>query len=239
MWWMLLVACGNGPAVETEPVVPEPAVAPEPGDAPAPAPAPASVAAGSCDLAPAYVSVEAQECGRGGARCHWRISFSNGRYEWKFSDVRDGGTYTCADGVVTGKGLDSEFVGHLTPEGLTWHGVAYEPVSPDTTGAAPAPAAPASGASVDLQELAADRAEAVACTTDADCAVSSLVDGSCCHLGCGPANAYNKTFLARLEAHQEAACSPAVVQCPAVACMRQEYFPKCREGACVAVKEPL
>ncbi len=84
---------------------------------------------------------------------------------------------------------------------------------------------------------AASDETARACEADADCAVTELVNGSCCNRGCGPSSAYNREFLAGLKAHNDAHCADRrAYECLAVACMWEAYHATCEEGRCVAAR---
>jgi len=80
-----------------------------------------------------YNSVTERECGLspdGAARCHWYVSFTETRFNWRYSDVIENGTFTCAANTVTGQGLGGRnIVGQYEPatRTLTWDGVAYMP----------------------------------------------------------------------------------------------------------------
>jgi hypothetical protein len=78
----------------------------------------------------AFLSVTEQECGRGGLRCHWRISFTATIFSWTHSDIGETGAYTCAGSTVTGQRLGGNaIVGQWdgASQTLTWDGLAYTP----------------------------------------------------------------------------------------------------------------
>ena len=77
-----------------------------------------------------FSSIEELECGLtpdGPALCHWSIVFEeNGDYLWQYSDVGQGGTYTCEGGVITVENdPDLEVSYDLEAGILTWDGVQY------------------------------------------------------------------------------------------------------------------
>jgi hypothetical protein len=71
------------------------------------------------------------ECGRGGLRCRWRVSFTATMFNWIYSDVAESGTYTCSRSMVTGQrfGGTNTVAGQYDPASqiLTWNGLAYTP----------------------------------------------------------------------------------------------------------------
>lgn len=78
-----------------------------------------------------FLSVDQLECGLGEdgpMLCNWRLSFEeDGDYLWMYSDVGQGGTYTCEGGVITlleGPVIDHSY--DLFAGILTWDGVDYE-----------------------------------------------------------------------------------------------------------------
>jgi hypothetical protein len=82
-----------------------------------------------------FASIEELECGltpEGPALCHWSIVFEeDGDYLWQYSDVGQGGTYTCEGGVITVENDPELEVSYAVESGiLTWDGVQYvaEPV---------------------------------------------------------------------------------------------------------------
>lgn len=77
-----------------------------------------------------FSSVEELECGlgpKGVELCNWTIVFEeNGDYLWQYSDVGQGGTYTCEDGVITVGNDPALEVSYDPASGiLTWDGVEY------------------------------------------------------------------------------------------------------------------
>ena len=91
---------------------------------------------------------------------------------------------------------------------------------------------------VSVGKLAKTVPEARACTTHSDCRTTTLQDGNCCRAGCGPSNAYNATFLSRLEAHQKESCSGSRLgDCPAYGCAAKQYRAVCEQGLCVAKEQ--
>lgn len=79
-----------------------------------------------------FQSVDELECGlgpMGPVLCHWTLQFAeDGNFMWMYSDVGEGGGYTCIQGEITLEGLETP--DHLyDPETgiLTWDGVDYEP----------------------------------------------------------------------------------------------------------------
>lgn len=77
-----------------------------------------------------WQSVDELECGLtldGTALCHWSLSFAaDGTFSWQYSDIGDSGTWTCADGVITGDASGGPVEGTLDGDALTWDDVAYE-----------------------------------------------------------------------------------------------------------------
>lgn len=77
-----------------------------------------------------FASIEELECGLGpmGVElCSWTIVFEeDGDYLWQYSDVGQGGTYTCEGGVIT-VGNDPMLDASYEPASgiLTWDGVEY------------------------------------------------------------------------------------------------------------------
>ena len=75
-----------------------------------------------------FASIEELECGlgpTGPVPCHWQIVFEeDGDYLWNYSDVGEGGTYTCADGVID-TGIDHDIAYDATTGILTWDAVEY------------------------------------------------------------------------------------------------------------------
>ena len=77
-----------------------------------------------------FSSIEELECGltpEGPALCHWSIVFEeNGDYLWQYSDVGQGGTYTCEGGMITvGNAPELEVSYDIETGILTWDGVQY------------------------------------------------------------------------------------------------------------------
>jgi hypothetical protein len=60
--------------------------------------------------------------------------------------------------------------------------------------------------------------------------LSYLNDRSCCGYACDPGAARNRTFEARLKAHQATACVETMPQCPAYACEEPDEM---LEAVCV------
>lgn len=76
----------------------------------------------------AFLSVEELECGLGPdgpVLCNWQITFEeDGDYLWMYSDVGEGGTYTCQGGnLFISGGSDVDF--DAATGILTWDGVEY------------------------------------------------------------------------------------------------------------------
>lgn len=76
-----------------------------------------------------FLSTEELECGLGPdgpVLCHWQIAFEvDGDYLWQYSDIGQGGTYTCEGAVLT---LDDPAIGTSYDPAtgiLTWDGVEY------------------------------------------------------------------------------------------------------------------
>jgi len=116
-WVWLAVGCG----IEVGTIEPE--ERPQ-GCAPEPKPPPI----GDCDVVGTWRSVEEQEGGRGEdgpALCRWTIAFHpDGSFDWQYSDIAERGTWTCADGEITGSTGQGSF---FPPDELVWDGVDYEP----------------------------------------------------------------------------------------------------------------
>ncbi len=79
-----------------------------------------------------FRSVEKREAGRGGATMHWELSFREGKFRWRYSDVSEAGTYTfdAKTHTVLGAtgGRDQRIKGRLDPATgvLVWDGVQYQ-----------------------------------------------------------------------------------------------------------------
>lgn len=78
-----------------------------------------------------FTSVEELECGlgpNGVELCNWSVAFGfDGTFTWMHSDVGEGGSYACADGVITV--VDGPMVDVVYDDGndqLTWDGVLYQ-----------------------------------------------------------------------------------------------------------------
>jgi hypothetical protein len=77
-----------------------------------------------------FSSVEELECGltpMGPQLCHWTVVFEeDGDYLWQYSDVGQGGTYTCEGGVISVDN-DPDLEASYDPVTgiLTWDGVEY------------------------------------------------------------------------------------------------------------------
>lgn len=57
--------------------------------------------------------------------CYWSLYFRDRSYDWSYSDVVVGGTYSCGGGViVTGDGREMYY--DYSRDGITWEGVFYE-----------------------------------------------------------------------------------------------------------------
>lgn len=104
---------------------------PQPGDGTAPAAEVADVCA-ELRRQGAYVSRVDFECGpplegRPAPRCHSRIEFSEGTYQWRHTDMVFTGTYTCEGFQIRG----DEHHGTFDPETghLRWEGVEYVPAT--------------------------------------------------------------------------------------------------------------
>jgi len=82
-----------------------------------------------------FASLEELECGlgpKGPILCNWSITFEeSGDFLWQYSDVGQGGTYTCGGGVlnVDDPGIEVSY----DPETgvLTWEGVEYMAIPTD------------------------------------------------------------------------------------------------------------
>lgn len=76
-----------------------------------------------------FASTEELECGLGPdgpVLCNWQITFEgDGSYLWQYSDIGQGGTYSCEDGVLTPD--DPGLAATYDPATgiLTWDGVEY------------------------------------------------------------------------------------------------------------------
>lgn len=78
-----------------------------------------------------YASVEQYECGLGPdgtEQCNWTLYFSQGAYEWSFSDIVAVGDYTCDGPVILGTSGGTDFDGYLDGETgiLTWNQIEYQ-----------------------------------------------------------------------------------------------------------------
>ncbi|GEM_PF-3429479 len=114
---------------------------------------------------------------------------------------------------------------------------AAEPVAePTQAPPIPIPSPPKPAGDGSIPKAAADD-EARACEKDSDCAVTELVNGSCCDRGCGPSSSYRKDFLPRIEAAKKEHCADRrAYECLAVACMWEAYRAVCKEQRCTAVR---
>jgi hypothetical protein len=76
-----------------------------------------------------FSSVEELECGLGPdgpVLCHWQVTFEeDGDWLWQYSDVGEGGTYTCEGGTLVLSDPEIEFVVDLKVGALFWEGVEY------------------------------------------------------------------------------------------------------------------
>lgn len=77
-----------------------------------------------------FSSIEELECGLGPdgpVPCHWQVTFEeSGDYLWQYSDVGEGGTYTCESSVITLENNPDLEVAYDPATGiLTWDGVQY------------------------------------------------------------------------------------------------------------------
>jgi hypothetical protein len=94
----------------------------------------------NCDLAGTrWMSLDPHECGLGPdgvALCHWRLGFTDTAWDWMHSDVGEFGTWTCADGAITGaRSGGSGITGALVDAThLTWDGLPYVPEGSVDTG---------------------------------------------------------------------------------------------------------
>jgi len=86
---------------------------------------------------------------------------------------------------------------------------------------------------------AAQGANPLACSTDADCAISSVRDGDCCNQLCQATNVYATDFLATLQAQHSRLCADVV--CPVASCMppTERWVATCEAGTCVATSLPI
>lgn len=79
-----------------------------------------------------YLSVEQFECGQDPGNpelCNWSLTFADGNFDWRFSDILSNGTYTCDGPMVFGNPSDSnEIPGYLDAETgiLTWNQIDYQ-----------------------------------------------------------------------------------------------------------------
>lgn len=238
-WLVFLWGCASGSApVDPAPVPVEPAPAVDPVPELAPEPA----AAGCDGLADTvWHSTEPMECGRGGGKCHWTVTFTASEYSWRYSDVSESGTWTCANGAITGTLFNGDTrAGTFADGALTWQASAYAAGEPPEVPlpAAPAPTAPAPTAPAPTVTPSPVKASNT-CATASDCATSSLTEGSCCTTPCGDGNAYTHAKLAELKTWYSDHCDgEARRKCPVAACIHISYMPACREGRCVAVTGP-
>jgi hypothetical protein len=88
-----------------------------------------------------FESVERQTGGPGPngstSEVHWRVAFDDGTFEYSYTDVVEGGSYTCEhdDGTATlegeSGGSGSTYSGRYDPETgvLVWDDVRYRPVA--------------------------------------------------------------------------------------------------------------
>ncbi|MCA9653973.1 MAG: hypothetical protein H6712_03745 [Myxococcales bacterium] len=80
-----------------------------------------------------FQSVDELECGldpMGPVLCHWTLEFgSDGSFLWMYSDIGEGGTYSCVGGMVVLEGNETPDHSYdLETHILNWNGVDYEPV---------------------------------------------------------------------------------------------------------------
>jgi hypothetical protein len=80
-----------------------------------------------------YKSRDKQECGppeEDGtvSRCHWRLRFSKGEYEWQYTDMLMNGKYAC-EGLTIRETAPEAHSGRLDPRTghVFWEGVEYVP----------------------------------------------------------------------------------------------------------------
>ena len=81
-----------------------------------------------------FESIEELECGltpEGVELCHWQVRFEdNGEWLWNYSDVGQGGDYTCVGGVLTiTNDVTIEHAYDPRTQTLTWEGVDYRPAA--------------------------------------------------------------------------------------------------------------
>lgn len=77
-----------------------------------------------------FLSIEELECGlgpKGVELCSWSVAFDEaGEYLWMYSDLGEGGSYSCDGGVITlGNNPSLEAVYDAETGILTWDGVEY------------------------------------------------------------------------------------------------------------------
>jgi hypothetical protein len=82
-----------------------------------------------------FESIEELECGlgpKGVELCHWQLRFEeNGEWLWNYSDVGQGGDYTCVGGVLTiTNDVTIEHAYDPKTHILTLEGVDYQPAAP-------------------------------------------------------------------------------------------------------------
>lgn len=85
----------------------------------------------------------------------------------------------------------------------------------------------------------ATEAERFACTSDADCVLTKLNDGSCCEQLCRTSRTLNAEVLSKVQATIEASCAER--SCPVARCAAPDatYEAKCVEQSCVVYATPL
>lgn len=78
---------------------------------------------------------------------------------------------------------------------------------------------------------------AAGCRVDADCVLSTDLDGDCCGSPCGMPVAHSRAFAAALEREQRAHCQRAV--CPQYSCLPPDpnwtTLARCEAGECKSI----
>ena len=77
-----------------------------------------------------FDSVQEYECGLGPDgvfMCNWSISFTAAEYTWLYSDIKESGRYTCAQGELVSTTSSRSIAGSYDADTgrLIWDGISY------------------------------------------------------------------------------------------------------------------
>ena len=79
------------------------------------------------------------------------------------------------------------------------------------------------------------------CAKDADCVVTTLMEGNCCDRGCNSRGIYTRAFHDRLRKHQQGCCKGITLSCKRWRCQPPELkiTTTCQNRQCVEVRTPI